>query len=133
MKLSFYFLLVSTLSNIDSYDELKGPKPIFIKNDYNERLGYISSSDDETHRFKFYHDVCDIILKKIKNNYRRYSIWFKKFVKISLHNKINNYNKPEAKSIEREYKLKLENLINQLTEYEELPKRYNNEYSPRKY
>lgn len=125
------FLTSGTISNINSHDRLKGPKPIFIKNDHNERLGYISSSDDETHKFKFYRDVCDIILKKIEKNYRRYSIWFKKFVKISLHNKVNNYNKPESKAVEREYKSKLETLVNNLTGYEEKPKRNNNEYRPR--
>lgn len=126
------FLTSGTISNINSHDRLKGPKPIFIKNDYNERLGYISSSDDETHKFKFYRDVCENILKKIEKNYRRYSIWFKKFVKISLHNKVNNYNKPEAKSVEKEYKSKLETLVNKFTEYEEQLKRYNNEYRPRR-
>lgn len=127
------FLTSGTISNINSHDRLKGPKPIFIRNDYNERLGYISSSDDETHKFKFYRNICDIILTKIEKNYRRYSIWFKKFVKISLHNKVNNYNKPEAKAVEKEYKSKLETLVNKFTEYEEQPKRYNNEYRPRRY
>lgn len=131
------FLTSGTISNINSYDRLKGPKPIFIKNEYNERLGYISSSDDETHRFKFYHNICDIILEIIKNNYGRYSKWFKKFVKISVRNKIKNYNKPEANPYEKEYNPKLEKLINELIEYEEQPKekRYrdnNYKYRPRR-
>ena len=128
------FLTSGTISNINSRDRLKGPKPIFIRNNYNERLGYISSSDDETHKFKFYRDVCEKILTEIERNYHKYSIWFKKFVKISLHNKVNNYNKPEAKSVEKEYKSKLETLVNKFTEYEEQPKSYkHNEYSPRRY
>jgi len=113
------FLTSGSVTSIDSRDKFQDTKPMFIKNVEGKHLGYISSSDDDLHRFKFYQDVADIILKKIEMNYRRYSKWFKKMVKIALRKKINDYIKPESKSFEKEYKPKLEALLTKLSSIEE--------------
>ena len=113
------FLTSGSVTSINSRDKFQDTKPMFIRNVEGKRLGYISSSDDDLHRFKFYQDVADIILKKIERNYRRYSKWFKKLVKIALRKKINDYIKPESKSFEKEYKPKLETLLTKLSSIEE--------------
>jgi len=127
------FLTSGSVTSINSRDKFRDSKPMFIKNVEGKHLGYISSSDDDLHRFKFYQDIADIILKKIERNYHRYSKWFKKMVKITLRKKINDYIKPESKSFEKEYKPKLETLLTKLSSIEERRgrtrrvSRYNNE------
>lgn len=113
------FLTSGSVTSINSRDKFRDSKPMFIKNVEGKHLGYISSSDDDLHRFKFYQDIADIILKKIERNYHRYSKWFKKMVKIALRKKINDYIKPESKSFEKEYKPKLETLLTKLSSIEE--------------
>ena len=113
------FLTSGSVTSINSRDKFRDSKPMFIKNVEGKHLGYISASDDDLHRFKFYQDIADIILKKIERNYHRYSKWFKKMVKIALRKKINDYIKPESKSFEKEYKPKLETLLTKLNSIEE--------------
>ena len=113
------FLTSGSVTSINSRDKFRDSKPMFIKNVEGKHLGYISASDDDLHRFKFYQDIADIILKKIERNYHRYSKWFKKMVKIAVRKKINDYIKPESKSFEKEYKPKLETLLTKLSSIEE--------------